>query len=143
MESRNNYVDLAGTLAGKPVSSHSGRDGDSVVEYYTFPLQITRLSGTSDTVNVNAAKNLLDDTELTGEGDRVAVRGELRTFNNKSGEGAKLVVSVFAREIELSDSDEHNLIVLRGTICKPPNLRRTPMGREICDLMLAVNRRYD
>ena len=65
------------------------------------------------------------------------------TFNNRRGPGAKLVITVFARDISLSDEPyDRNLILLSGTLCKPPNLRTTPMGRDICDLMLAVNRHY-
>jgi primosomal replication protein N len=143
MDNKNNFVDLVGSLAGAPKYSHSGRDNNAVVEYYTFPLEIARLSGTPDTVNITASKELLESAELDGTAERIAVRGELRTFNNKSGEGARLIISVFARAIELTDEEEHNFIFLRGTLCKIPNLRRTPMGREICDLMLAVNRRYD
>ena len=70
------------------------------------------------------------------------MRGELRSFNNKSGKGSKLVISVFAREISFTGEEDKNSVILIGTLCKPPNLRRTPMGREICDLMLAVNRKY-
>ena len=68
--------------------------------------------------------------------------GELRSFNNKSGEGARLVITVFAKEIILCDDEDCNVIRLIGTLCKKPNLRTTPMGRDICDLMLAVNRKY-
>lgn len=74
--------------------------------------------------------------------EKLCITGELRSFNNKSGEGAKLVITVFAKEILPCDENDLNLICLTGTLCKPPNLRVTPMGRDICDLMLAVNRKY-
>ena len=64
------------------------------------------------------------------------------SYNNKSGEGARLVITVFAKEIFLCSDDDENIIRLTGTLCKAPNRRTTPMGRDICDLMLAVNRRY-
>jgi single-stranded DNA-binding protein len=70
------------------------------------------------------------------------VLGQLRTFNNRRGEGAKLVITVYAKEIFLCSEEDSNLVQLSGTLCKAPNLRSTPMGRDICDLMLAVNRRY-
>ena len=76
------------------------------------------------------------------EAEKICVVGELRSFNNKSGEGAKLVITVFAKELYLCDDDDLNEVHLIGTLCKKPNLRMTPMGRDICDLMLAVNRRY-
>ena len=76
------------------------------------------------------------------EGRRLAVEGQLRSFNNKSGCGSKLVISVFARTLEATEEEDLNSIQLRGVICKPPVLRRTPLGRCISDMMLAVNRRY-
>lgn len=75
------------------------------------------------------------------EAGRIQVTGELRSFNNKRGEGARLVITVFAKELGFTDGEDMNVIELAGTLCKPPNLRVTPMGRDICDLMLAVNRR--
>ncbi len=76
-------------------------------------------------------------------GRRLAVDGQLRSFNNKSGCGSRLVISVFAQFLapDLEEEDQ-NRILLRGVICKPPVLRRTPLGRCISDMMLAVNRRY-
>ena len=88
--------------------------------------------------------------EHDGTGDIVASRagliriaGEVRSFNNHSGEGSKLVISVFARELSPPETPVWvNEVELTGTLCKSPNRRTTPMGREICDLMLAVNRLY-
>ena len=79
---------------------------------------------------------------LTGR--RLAVDGQLRSFNNKSGSGSRLVISVFAQLLTSAGEEEEdrNRIALRGVICKPPVLRRTPLGRCISDMMLAVNRRY-
>ena len=73
---------------------------------------------------------------------RVCVEGEVRTFNNRSGEWPRLVISVFARTLAPTEEADENRVRLRGALCKSPNLRTTPMGREICDLILAVNRRY-
>ena len=79
---------------------------------------------------------------LTGR--RLTVDGQLRSFNNKSGSGSRLVISVFAQLLIPAGEEEEdrNRIALRGVICKPPVLRRTPLGRCISDMMLAVNRRY-
>ena len=103
-------------------------------------VETRRLSGAADTVNVTAREALLRAAQVM-EAGRIRVTGELRSFNNRRGEGAKLVITVFAREIAFEDGEDMNRVELRGTLCKEPNLRATPMGREICDLMLAVNRR--
>jgi hypothetical protein len=134
---KNNVVELCGTLGDKPKFSHMSKER----MYSTFPLEIQRLSGAVDTVIVTAAQELLSGLAVTDQ-SHLKVRGELRSFNNKSGKGSKLVLTVFARELSFTQEEEKNSICLTGTLCKPPNLRRTPMGREICDLMLAVNRRY-
>jgi len=99
------------------------------------------LSGTADTLNVIARQTLLEQVELSAL-PKITVRGELRSFNNKTGQGSRLVITIFARSITLGNAPDCNRVALRGVICKPPNLRRTPMGREICDLMLAISRRY-
>ena len=75
-------------------------------------------------------------------GEEVTVRGEVRTFNNRSGVGSRLVISVFAKELVLEEREDENRLLLSGTLCKPPSLRSTPLGRTICDMILAVNRRY-
>ena len=135
--SSNNSVRLCGVMGQAPVFSHSSRGQ----QFYTFPLEVRRLSGNCDTVNILVRRQLLDSVEVE-ERSRICVSGQLRTFNNRRGDGARLVISVFAREIYLSDEEDANLVELSGTICKPPKLRCTPMGRDICDLMLAVNRHY-
>ena len=132
-----NYAKLCGVMAAKPVYSHSSRGQ----QFYTFPLEVLRLSGNCDTLNIIARPEQLAAVE-EAERERICVIGQLRTFNNRHGEGAKLVITVFAREIYLTDEDDCNLVQLTGTLCKAPNLRCTPMGRDICDLMLAVNRHY-
>ena len=133
----NNVVRLCGVMAGAPLFSHESRGQD----FYGFPLAVRRLSGNCDTLNVVLRASQLE--ALRGlERDRVLITGELRSFNNRRAEGAKLVLTVFAREIEAGGEEDENLVALTGTLCKPPNLRVTPMGRDICDLMLAVNRRY-
>ena len=132
-----NFAQLCGVIAAAPVFSHSGR-GES---FFTFPLEVARLSGATDKINIIVRDELMESVELK-EAEKLCVRGELRSFNNKSGEGAKLVITVFAKVLCLCDDDDLNEVHLIGTLCKKPNLRMTPMGRDICDLMLAVNRRY-
>lgn len=132
-----NYAELSGTMAAAPKYSHTSRGED----FFCFPLCVRRLSGAEDTVNIIVRRELLDRLEPCDE-EKIHIIGELRSFNNKSGEGARLIISVFAKEIELCSGEDENIIRLCGTICKAPNKRTTPMGRDICDIMLAVNRRY-
>lgn len=133
----NNFAALCGSVDTSPELSHVSR-GE---RFFRFPLRVERLSGTADLVNVLLRERLLEQAALRA-GTRIAVEGEVRSFNNKSGVGAKLVILLFARAILPPDAQDHNLVRLTGTLCKPPVLRVTPRGREICDLMIAVNRRY-
>ena len=133
----NNSVELCGVLGRPPIFSHMSRDES----YYVFPLEVGRLSGAIDSINIMAKKELLDQVELSSD-PKISVLGELRSFNNKTGTGSRLIITTFARTLSLGEGEDVNRVVLRGVLCKPPNLRRTPMGREICDLMLAISRRY-
>lgn len=139
MESTRNFVQLRGTAAGEPQPSHENHGQ----RFYRFPLAVRRLSGQTDTLWVIATAEQLRRLEpLTGR--RLSVDGQLRSFNNKSGCGSRLVISVFAQLLTdaAAEDEDQNRILLRGVICKPPVLRRTPLGRCISDMMLAVNRRY-
>ena len=136
-QKRSNYVFLRGDVSEVPHFSHESRDEP----FYQFSLEICRLSGTPDTVHILARKSLLEALEIES-GRRLCVLGELRSFNNKSGVGPRLIITVFAKELWFDDGEDENIVELSGTLCKAPNYRTTPMGREICDLMLAVNRRY-
>ncbi len=131
-----NRAELCGTVTALPRYSHESRG----IRFFTFPLQTRRLSGTADTVNIVARQSMLPGDSMLQAGP-VRVTGELRSFNNKSGVGNRLVLTILAREIGPGGEDE-NHIALTGTVCKPPTLRVTPMGREICDVILAVSRRY-
>lgn len=137
MNSENNYVRLCGVMAGSPAFSHLSRGQ----EFYVFPLEIRRLSGNADTVNVLVRRSQLFRLEAQ-EADKLCVEGQIRSYNNRRGTGAKLVITVLARELSFSGEEDGNTVFLSGTLCKAPNLRTTPMGRDICDLMLAVNRSY-
>ena len=128
---------LCGTVAGEPVLSHENHG----VSYDVFPLSVPRLSGAEDRLNVVAARPLLTDCPLA-PGDRVEVQGEVRSFNNRTGPGSRLVITLFARSLSPTRAEPANCLELSGVLCKSPILRRTPLGREICDLMLAVPRKY-
>ena len=141
METTKNFVQLRGTAAGEPVPSHENHGQ----HFLRFPLAVRRLSGQTDTLwtiaTAEQLRRLTAGRPLTGP--RLDVEGQLRSFNNKSGCGSRLVISVFAQLLTpAGEEDDQNRIALRGVICKPPVLRRTPLGRCISDMMLAVNRRY-
>ncbi len=134
----NNAVSLTGVPCGVPAFSHESR-GEP---FYTLPLAVERLSGYRDRLNITLREELLPAIRDTRE-SMLHITGELRSFNNRSGEGSKLVITVFAQRIEPPEEAVwENSVELTGTLCKPPNLRLTPREREICDLMLAVNRHY-
>ena len=137
MDNNFNRVQLCGTVDSAPALSHVNHG----VSFYKFTLAVERLSGLADKLTVIAAQPLLESAAIR-EGDTVTVRGQLRSFNNKSGQGSRLVISVFVRELIPGGAAPFNQIQLSGILCKTPTLRRTPLGREICDLILAVNRRY-
>ena len=129
---------LRGTAAGSPVFSHENHG----VAYDLFPLSVQRLSGAADRLNVVLPRSLLTACPVY-EGLPLEVQGEVRSFNNRSGSGSRLVITVLARELAPTAEKPANHLALAGALCKPPILRRTPLGREICDLMLAVNRQYN
>lgn len=132
-----NRAVLRGAVAMAPAPSHENHG----VWYDAFPLVVRRLSGTEDRVNVIVAHPTAEQLSLQ-PGQEVEIEGEVRSFNNKSGQGSRLVITLFTRSIRPSQGEHINELALSGALCKPPVYRRTPMGREICDLLLAVNRRY-
>jgi len=135
LERSNDIVRLCGEVAGRPELSHMGRDG----AYYRFPLAVERLSGAVDTLNIVVREDRISEL-IPEEKPRLRVTGEVRTYNNRTGEGPKLVITVLAKTLEFTDDEPQNYVYLSGTVCKTPNLRKTPMGREICDVLIAVNR---
>ena len=137
MEGNQNYVELWGVAAGEPVFSHENH----ARRFDKFPLRVERLSGQSDLPVIVAGEELLRACPVR-EGQSLRVTGQLRSFNNRSGQGSRLVITVFAQTLEPGDGTSFNRILLSGALCKKPALRRTPLGRSICDLILAVNRRY-
>ena len=137
MQTDHNKIFLRGRLAAPPSPSHSNHG----VEYLKLPLAVRRLSGAEDTLHIVVSQDLLKGRSLETDSP-LSVRGEVRTFNNRSGMGSRLVVSVFARELDQEPGEDENCLELTGTLCKPPVLRATPLGRTICDMIVASNRRY-
>ena len=131
-----NKILLRGQAAGQPAPSHRNHG----VDYYIVPLRVPRLSGVDDVLNLVTDN---PDPALWAAGQWVSVQGEVRSYNNRTGQGSKLVITVLVRSAQPSALDEgENRLVLSGALCRKPNVRRTPLGREICDLLLAVNRPY-
>ncbi len=140
-DSTNNEVFLTGTVDSELTYSHEVY-GEG---FYSFFIKIFRLSNMCDRINVTVSERLLKDLNLY-EGCEISVSGQFRSYNNYSQEGNKLILTVFARDICLGNSDAEknpNHIYLNGFLCKQPVYRTTPFGREITDLLLAVNRAYN
>jgi len=132
-----NQAMIRGMVAGAPEFSHRNHG----VCYYIFPICVARLSGAEDRLNVVCSDHLLAICPVQ-RCMGVEVEGEVRSFNNRSGKGNRLVITLFARTLTPYQGKAANQLILTGILCKPPILRCTPLGREICDMILAVNRRY-
>lgn len=137
----NNQVTVMGEIVSPFVYSHE-IFGEG---FYMADLQVARLSESMDIIPLMVSERLLDVNE-DYRGSLVTVAGQFRSYNRHEERKNKLVLSVFAREIEfvedIAESAKTNQIYLDGYICKPPIYRKTPLGREIADLLLAVNRPY-
>ena len=130
----NNKVYLQGIVLNEPVLNHSVR-GE---EFYSFNLEVARLSGQSDIIPVIINKKQYILFEIK-KGSRIAIRGQFRSHNQLEGNKRKLVLAVFVKEIlDWDDGANANVIELDGYICKPSIYRTTPFAREICDVLLAV-----
>ena len=163
----NNYLTLVGKVASEKKFSHEIY-GE---RFYSFDLCIPRLSGSADIIPVTASERLFTD-EMLQDGTKLLIKGQFRSYNSYENERNKLILTVFAKDIEEVKEDEEevetenveetenvdseearkeafkkdyitNEVVLIGYICKKPVYRQTPFGREIADLLLAVNRAYN
>ena len=139
----NNSASLTGKIISKPEFSHEVY-GEG---FYNITVEVPRLSNTYDYLPVMFSERLLP-LEKFEIGKIVAVDGQFRSYNNYSSEGGhKLLLTVFARDIVIMDPSDKvrvtNSIYLNGFICKNPVYRTTPFGREISDILLAVNRAYN
>lgn len=137
---RNNHVIISGKVCGKLLFSHTAF-GEN---FYSVTILVKRLRGYEDRVPVIASDRFLE--ALKGcRGQFVRIHGELHTYNRSGGERRHLDLFVFAHEVELLGSEfclSENRIHLNGHVCKKPVYRITPLGREIADLLVAVNRPY-
>ncbi|NLZ25553.1 MAG: single-stranded DNA-binding protein [Clostridiales bacterium] len=135
----NNRVYLSGVIAEKPVFSHEVM-GEG---FYETVLRVKRLSDTSDLVPLTISERLLSANKAE-VGDEIAIEGQFRSYNKNEDGKSRLILRVFVRDIvEVDPSKNPNTIELIGYVCKPPIYRTTPFKREICDLLIAVNRAYN
>lgn len=136
---KSNKIELGGQILTKPVYTHE-LYGEG---FYEFMLGVTRLSDYEDKVPITISEKLLKDVKFD-VGSKISLKGQLRSYNKLVDGKSKLILTVFAREVGEFDSElNSNIIEISGYICKPPIYRTTPFNREICDLLLAVNRAYN
>lgn len=137
MENENNQLCLCGVIDTQPVLDHEVF-GE---QFYRMDLRVQRLSGVSDLLPVTVSERLMNSQ--VSPGTRLCVAGQLRSYNKVVGGAGRLLLTAFAQRLLAPDEAENpNLVQLTGAICKPPAFRTTPFGREIADLMLAVNRAF-
>lgn len=133
----NNKVFLSGIVVEKPVFSHEAF-GEG---FYEVKLSVPRLSEHNDILPITVSEKLLKSFQI---GKQVSLKGQLRSFNKLYGERSRLVLNVFVREIiDVDESMNPNIIEISGFVCKEPVYRTTPFNREICDVLVAVNRAYN
>ena len=147
----NNYLTLVGKVTGEKRFSHEIY-GE---KFYVFNLSIPRLSGNADIIPITISERLITD-EMLSEGRKLLIKGQFRSYNSYENERNKLILTVFAKDVEelqeVEEQEENDIVkkeettnevVLIGFVCKTPIYRQTPFGREIADLLLAVNRAYN
>ena len=147
----NNYLTLVGKVTGEKKFSHEIY-GE---RFYVFNLEVERLSGNADIIPITVSERLATDEMLTA-GKSLLVKGQFRSYNSYDNEKNRLILTVFAKDVvELEENEQEeenemtkkdmvtNEVVLVGFICKKPIYRQTPFGREIADILLAVNRAYN
>ena len=140
MDITNNQTEIMGVIRDEFAFNHE----IYAEKFYTFTLEVPRLSGTHDKIRVMISERLIMDGEYK-IGDKVVVSGQFRSYNSTESGSNRLVLTVFAKDIMHCgvDAKNPNRLYLNGFICKQPIYRTTPFGREITDLLLAVNRSYN
>ena len=137
MEQTFNTITLRGELIAIPQYSHDNHGR----KFYRFTLSVPRLSGTVDQLPVVVEEQILNKTEFYC-GQMLTVNGQIRSHNVRTDGSRRLLIFVFATSIYAEDGEPVNEVVLEGALCREPVYRRTPLGRDICDIMLAVTRAF-
>lgn len=134
----NNKVFLCGTIKTEPKFSHESF-GEA---FYEIQLSVKRLSNQDDLIPITISDKLLTKEMVVGT--NLAIKGQFRSYNKVEDGKSKLMLTVFVREvIEYNETMNPNIIEITGFICKEPTYRTTPFKREICDVLIAVNRAYN
>ena len=137
MEHITNAITLRGTLCGLPEMSHENHGK----KFYRFCLEVPRLSGAIDMLPVIAEEDVLSEFDLSA-GEMLTVTGQIRSHNQRTDGVRHLLIFVFASSVIAEDGDPINDVMIEGPLCREPTYRLTPLGREICDAMLAVPRAF-
>ena len=137
MEHITNHILLRGSLSSLPEFSHENHGK----RFFRFLLEIPRLSGAVDRIPIVAQQQVLEAMDLSG-GEMLTVEGQIRSHNIHIDGRRHLLIFVFAHSVIAECGDPINDCILDGPICREPTYRRTPLGREICDVMLAVPRSF-
>ena len=137
MEHSANHIRLRGTMLSLPAFSHENHGK----RFYRFTLEVPRLSGTVDLLPIVAEQAIVDAIDPCG-GSMIAVTGQVRSHNVRVSGQRHLLIFVFASEIVAEEGEPINELYVEGPLCREPSYRRTPLGREICDVMLAVPRAF-
>ena len=135
----NNYAAVVGDLESDFTYSHESY-GEC---FYSFSVKIPRLSDIADIITVTASERILCDEDYK-IGDKIKITGQFRSYNHYSDVGNRLILTLFAKTMERAEGERYlNEIILNGFLCKEPIYRTTPFGREITDILLAVNRTHN
>lgn len=135
----NNTVTVSGVITQKFTFNHM----TASEAFYRTEIAVARKSGTVDMIPLMVSERLVTVTE-DWSGKVLEVTGSFRSYNQNEGDRRRLMLFVFAQEVELLEENENiNEVFLDGHICKAPTYRKTPLGREICDMLVAVNRPND
>ena len=137
MEHITNEITLRGSLRELPSFSHENHGK----RFYRFFLAVPRLSGAVDTLPVIAEDQVFAQLDPTA-GEMLTVVGQVRSHNQRSNGVRHLMIFVFATNIIVEDGEPVNEVNIKGPLCREPTFRLTPLGREICDAMLAVPRAF-
>ena len=137
MDQSTNQITLRGSLLSLPQFSHENHGK----RFYRFTLEVPRLSGTVDLLPIVAEESIVESINPDG-GEMLTVWGQVRSHNIRTDGVRHLLIFVFATAIIAEDGEPINDVVLEGPLCREPSYRRTPLGREICDIMLAVPRAF-
>lgn len=137
MEHTTNSITLRGTLQELPVFSHENHGKI----FYRFILEVPRLSGAVDYLPVIVPEPLLQALDPTA-GSMLTVIGQIRSHNHRTEGVRHLMIFVFAQTLLAEEGDPLNDVILEGPLCREPVFRRTPLGRDICDVMLAIPRAF-